>query len=367
MEKPHPLTQWAINKIKAEYKDDIALLIAVTGHATDGDSHGEVFDYFIPETERGYQLSRTFLLDGIGHDLYPRSWERMEKSITLDEMTIVLANGNILYANHEESADRFLAMQKQLTENLNNPEFVYRKALERMDAAMDLYRNLLFEEKSYRARSQAAYIHLYLSQAVAYLNHTYTDSAIFSEKQAYDSSCQSRMYHCPELVSVPDSFFTYCRRLLTAETPKEIRETIDTLLIVTRKFILGKKPGQNVHCREPENQAVKDGKPDYRGLADWYQELSLTFRRIRFFCKENMPEEAYEDACNLQSELIAIGEEFLIEEFNLLDSFSPGSLGYLSLRSQKIEQAIRKILADHQVCLAEYQSLDELEKGLAAR
>lgn len=124
MEKPHPLTQWAINKIKAEYKDDIALLIAVTGHATDGDSHGEVFDYFIPETERGYQLSRTFLLDGIGHDLYPRSWERMEKSITLDEMTIVLANGNILYANHEESADRFLAMQKQLTENLNNPEFV---------------------------------------------------------------------------------------------------------------------------------------------------------------------------------------------------------------------------------------------------
>ena len=42
----------------------------------------------------------------------------------------------------------------------------------------------------------------------------------------------------------------------------------------------------------------------------------------------------------LQSELIAIGEEFQIEEFNLLDSFSPGSLGYLSLRSQKIERPV---------------------------
>lgn len=285
----------------------------------------------------------------------------MEKSITLDEMTIVLANGKILYANCEESADRFLAMQQRLADNLNDPEFVYRKALERMDAAMNLYRNLLFEEKSYRARSQAAYIHLYLSQAVAYLNHTYTDSAIFSERQAYDGSCGSRMYHCPELISVPDSFFTCSRRLLTAVTPGEIREAIDTLLIVTRKFILCKKPDQNVRSREPESQAEHRPQIDYHGLADWYQELSLTFRRIRFFCKENMPEEAYEDACNLQSELIVIAEEFQIEEFNLLDSFFPDQLGHLSLRSQKIEQAIRQILADHQVRLSEYQSLEEMQ------
>ena len=46
------LTEWVIDKIKSEYKDDIAILAAVKGHAIDGDEHGEVFDYFVPATER---------------------------------------------------------------------------------------------------------------------------------------------------------------------------------------------------------------------------------------------------------------------------------------------------------------------------
>ena len=78
------LTQWVIDKIRNEYRDDISLLLSVKGHCTDGDGHGEVFDYFIPETERGCSLARTFIIDGVGHDLYPRSWERMEtRSIML--------------------------------------------------------------------------------------------------------------------------------------------------------------------------------------------------------------------------------------------------------------------------------------------
>ena len=52
----HPLTQWVINKIETEYKEDVALLIGIKGHATNNDDHGECFDYFIPATERGYEL-----------------------------------------------------------------------------------------------------------------------------------------------------------------------------------------------------------------------------------------------------------------------------------------------------------------------
>ena len=76
MKTIHPLTQWAIHKIETEYKEDIALLIGIKGHSTDGDCHGECFDFFVPATEHGYNLSQTFIIDGIGHDLYPRSWER---------------------------------------------------------------------------------------------------------------------------------------------------------------------------------------------------------------------------------------------------------------------------------------------------
>lgn len=349
------LTEWIINKIKTEYKNDISLLIAVTGHNIDNDGHGETFDYYIPETDRGDELAQTFIIDGIGHDLYPRSWERMEKSAELEEMVLVLSNARILYARSEEDAARFRSLQETLHTNLNNPLFVYRKALDRLDNAMELYRTLLFEEKSYRARAEAGRIHLYLSQAVAYMNHTFAESPLFSETQAYTGTPENRMYHCPDLRYVPESFFAYARLLPVTDVPESLREILHALIRTTRDFVLERKPA----TEEPYSEV------NYHGLADWYQELSLTWRRIRFFCRNHMVEEAYTDACRLQEELLVIAQEFQIEELNLLDSFHADSLADLDLRSRKLEQILRGIIREKGIEINEYTSLDEFFGGAA--
>lgn len=65
-------------------------MIGIKGHSTNGDGHGEYFDFFVPETERGNALSETFIIDGVGHDLYPRSLERLEDSVNLDDMALIL-------------------------------------------------------------------------------------------------------------------------------------------------------------------------------------------------------------------------------------------------------------------------------------
>ena len=57
MEAENRLTQWVKEKIEKEYREDIALLIGVTGHATNGDGHGECFDYYVPVNERGNELA----------------------------------------------------------------------------------------------------------------------------------------------------------------------------------------------------------------------------------------------------------------------------------------------------------------------
>lgn len=349
MNNTNLLTDWVIHKIRTQYQDDISLLLAVEGHATGHDGHGEVFDYYIPETEKGYELAQTFIIDGIGHDLYPRSWERMEKSAELEEMVLILANARVLYARSEADAEKFRALQQKLHTNLNDPLFVYRKALDSLDGAMDLYRTLLFEEKSYRARTEAARIHLYLSQAVAYMNHTFADSPIFSEKQAYTGTPETRMYHCPDLRYVPESFFAYARQLPDTSDPGKLRELIHALLRTTRNFVLERKPAETkTACAA-----------SYQGLADWYQELSLTWRRIRYFCQNGMVEEAYTDACNLQEELIVIAQEFQIEELNLLDSFHADSLADLNLRCRNVEQTIRRLLLENGIRINEYGSLDD--------
>ena len=107
MKNIHPLTKWVINKIENEYKDDVALLVGIKGHSTDGDCHSECFDFFVPATERANELAETFIIDGVGHDLYPRSWERIENSVNLNDMALLLDQATILYARSEEDENRF--------------------------------------------------------------------------------------------------------------------------------------------------------------------------------------------------------------------------------------------------------------------
>ncbi len=349
MNETYKLTNWVIQKIEKEYKEDVALLIGIRGHNISGDGHGVCFDYYVPATERGNELAETFIIDGIGHDLYPRSWERLENSVLLKDMPIAIDAAEILYARSDEDKKRFMNLKERLHENLNNPEFVYGKALEYMDQALEIYRTLIFEEKSYRVKSEAGYIHLNLSQAVAVLNHTYAESPLFSEAQALDTDPDSRIYHCPELKVVPKDFYRNGQALLKEQNPEKLKEIILLMLKNTREFILERKP-----CCEPQNLS----ETDYAALADWYQELSLTWRRLRLFCQNNLPELAYIDAGYLQNELLYIAQEFHVEEMNLLDSFDANHLSAFQACADSLEQKVLAILSDHQTAVKSYASVE---------
>jgi len=347
------LTDWVINKIKSEYKEDVALLLALHGHNTADDGHGLCFDYFVPANERGNELAETFIIDGVGHDLYPRSWERLEESVQMNDMPIILDGAEILYARSDEDRERFLNLKKRLQDNLHDPKFVYGKALEYMDKALEIYRILIFEDSLYRVRSEVGYIHYELTRAVAVMNHTYAEEPIFSTKQAYNDDPDSRMYHCPMMKQVPDGFFENASRLLTENDPEKIKEVIYSLLKATRKFILE---------REPEKEPKVMDEANYKNFSDWYREMSLTWRRIRYFCDNDMKEPAFCDAQYLQEELLYITQEYHVEEMNLLDSYDYNNLSGLKERANDLEKRILEILAGHSAPENSYGSIEEFLK-----
>ena len=347
------LTDWVINKIKKEYKGDVALLLAVHGHNTADDGHGVSFDYYVPATERGNELAETFIIDGVGHDLYPRSWEQLEESVSLNDMPIVIDGAEILYARSEEDKERFLDLKRRLQDNLGNPGFVYGKALEYMDNALEIYRTLIFEDRLYRVRSEAGYIHYELTKAVAVMNHSYAEEPIFSRNQAYDKDPDSRIYHCPEMKQVPEGFFENASRLMTEKDAETIKEVVCSLLKATRKFILE---------REPAKEQGKLNEANYKEFANWYRELSLTWRRIRYYCENEMAELAYCDALYLQEELLYVAQEYSIEEMNLLDVFDRDDLSKLKERANNLEKRILEILAGHNTSIVSYESIEEFLK-----
>ena len=347
------LTQWVINKIKTEYPDDIALLVAIDGASVNGDGHGEPFDYFVPATQRGRELSQTFIIGGVGNDLYPRSWERCERTANLEDWaTFCLGRGKILYSRSDEDVRRFEALRQKLLSNLSDPVFTYKKALERLDNAMDMYRTMMFDDRLYKVRGLAGYIHYFIAMGVAYLNNTYIGDSDWHQGMLPMYSRWS---------DLPPRFLEYYESILTAKTIGELRSISHLLIASSRQFVAGHKP-----------QSMSTAKSsDYQGLADWYQELRTTLNRIYYYCETGNCDAAFHDACSLQNELSIINEEFdffysyKVEEkfglndMDLLGAFDSQDLAPLSRRAAQIEEIIVSAIQSNNVKIRRYETLDD--------
>jgi hypothetical protein len=68
-----------IDKIKKDYRDDIALVVIMGSYVyKDTHSKSDLDLYFVPKTGGGRNLGMVFIIDGIGFDFWPISWERLE-------------------------------------------------------------------------------------------------------------------------------------------------------------------------------------------------------------------------------------------------------------------------------------------------
>lgn len=333
------LTQWAIEQIQKKYKDDVALLIGISGHALEDDCHGECFDYFVPANENGNKLGQTFIIDGVGHDLYPRSWQRIENMANFDDdFTYGLADAIILYYRSEEDLKRFRAMQDKLRANLADKGFMLKKALEKLDAAMDIYRTMMFEERLCKVRMAAGFIARYLSVAVAGMNGSY-----FRQRLDLET------VELAQMKEIPENFIPCFEGIVKAKSVDELRRYSHEIISTTRKFIAEHK----------QTRAPGDMKPDYEDLADWYEEGSLTWRRIYHHCDTHDYKRVFPDAINLQYELSIIQEEFGLKEMDLLGSFDVADLGTFKQRAAELERYIVSEIEGRGIVLNKYDTLEQ--------
>lgn len=335
------LRNWVIEKIKSDYPEDIDLLLAVHGHNVNKDDHGEVFDYFVPASERGCALAETFILDGIGHDLYPRSWERLQRTANLEEgQVFTLGNAEIVYARNDDARKKFEQICARLNANLHNSSFTHHIALKQLEMAMDIYKTLIFEDKLYQIRLGSGLIIYYLNNAAAYINETFLSQL--------DATSQLK-----SMSRLPENFLSYEESILHTADSNELKLLCYKLIQTFRNFVSG---FANTFSVETAKEKML---PDFHNLAAWYQELSLCWKRIYYFCEINDYIKAYEDAVYLQSELNIIRTEFHLKEMDLLSAFDFENLSELSVRAHEFEQYILETLQQNTIPLNTYQTIEE--------
>lgn len=325
------LVDWAIQKIETEYKDDVALLIGqVGGCKIPTDEQNMIFDFFIPATERGFQMANTFMIEEMGYDLFPISWERLEKIAHINEprMIFAFAKGEVIYARTEEDRKRFEAIKEQMYERLQDKVLMYGKALEQLETAQEIFQTMLFEEKFGKLRKAAGGVCCFLMSAIASLNGTYLENGYMNLTKDLSG-----------MALQPENFKNLFTQMLDAQTADEIRKLVYEMIKATRTLITQNHPSWRVDMEKKTE--------DLEELAFWYHEARYTFRRIEYYTGIGSVEDSYLLGCYLQIEFDAIQEDFGLKELDLMGAFDSKELSAFANKAREIEAYLLAVLKEH--------------------
>ena len=336
------LANWAVEKVEADYRNDVCLLLEHRTLKLKKDMDAQTFSFYIPATNRANGLARTFIVDGIGYDLFPMPWERIERMADVKEYnTTCLADAEILWAQSDEDRKRFESLQARLKANLQNPAYMIVRAKEWLDTVMEIYQDTLFEDKVYKVRENAGYICDLLSIAVAFVNGRY-----FAHGQT------NQINELLGMAKVPLRFVELYRAIIHEPLPDAQKRLCHEIIQNTKVFLNGQ-----------EKQPVSASVADFTELAAWYQELCYTWRRVYHWCNENDPINAYLWCCNLQSEVEAWGAKFGIADVDIFSAFDANNLAKLRKRAEAVEAKFRQAIAGSGIKLEEYNTVEDFLKA----
>lgn len=344
MKRNDMIVDWVVKKIQKEYKDDVSLLLTY-GSYENGTANplSDVDFYFIPKTKNAYKLCKTFIVEGVGFDLFPMSWERVEGLAELNEcLTPCLGNVKVLYCNSEEDKMRFQNLQNILKKNLNNKAFMLHKGYNQLEKAMNLYKTMLFEEDICELRTLSGYIVMTLSDAVAYANQTYFNRGL--KKQIEDLK---------NMESTPEDFVFLYESVINANSELEIKQCCHKIIKNTKNFL----------NRKTEKPKEEEKKANYESLAELYKEIVSTWNKIYICCDSGDSVLAYISGTCLQNELNEASMENGLDKFNLMDAYNSKHLEKFKERAVELQKKFVKIIEGNGVNIEKYDTVEEFIKN----
>lgn len=333
------IVKWAVNKIEAEYKDDVSLLLTY-GSYINGTANpmSDVDFYFIPKTDRAYELCKSFIVEGIGYDLFPMSWERVEGIAELKECIVpCLANVRILFSNSEEDMNRFELLQNKLKNNLNNRGFMLERANESLKMAMDVYRDMLFQEDICSSKTSAGYIAMLLSDSVAYVNQTY-----------YSRGLKKQIEDLNNMECIPKDFVLLYELITKASSLQVLKDHCYQMIKNTKDFLDAKDKKPN-----------KELGTNYKELAELYQEIISTWNKIKVSCESGNSILAFISGACLQRELNFIAVKYGLGEIDLMGFYNNEHLDKFNNRAEELQKKLVKLIEENGVNITEYNTTEE--------
>jgi predicted nucleotidyltransferase len=168
-----------VNKIENSYHADVSILTCYGSYITG--EYNELSDidfFFIPKTNKGFELSCQFIIRDIGYDLFPISWQRAEGIANLDEqLTSIIMDGKVLYYYSDQDLKRYENLKRVIIENLLNREFTAERIGKLLSEIKGIYFDIDQKEDGVRLTDVYRILEKYLF-AIALINGAYLSKGI---------------------------------------------------------------------------------------------------------------------------------------------------------------------------------------------
>lgn len=335
-----------IEKISKDFPDDISLL-AIMGSYARGTyhDHSDLDLYFVPKTARGSALGFTFILQGIGYDFWPITFERLESiSCHKEPLASILLDAKVCYYHSDEDLIRFKALQKQAGEKAQKEVLIPRLSTLIHQLEARGYRLLLKEDiNSFRL--------LAMEQVREILNALCLLYGI-----APTGNYKKNKEHLRDFPGIPDDFFIQLDGLFEATTLENLKSRITyttekTLEVMNTAWRTYQKPSKQA-------KEVMDG---------FFEELVNHYHKIRYSVEQKDSQECLIAATGLENELhdflsIVSGELPAIP--SMLAEYDPNHLEKMIEAARVHEAALLSYLNKEQVPLKIFTSLESFRTYL---
>ena len=221
-------------RIEKDYANDISIFAYYGSYAQGtNDAYSDLDFFFIPKTERGKELTLSFLVEGASFDLFPISWERIARIVGLAQpLTAVLTKSKVLYAASDEDLNRYEAFVGKLDQMYDpvNAEFMLSKSDAYVkEAIVNLY-NMDYETKdlsSMKIESQKFLLNILHAVSLANSKYFVKSLGAFA-KEAF------------QFKHLPLDFQEQVMALIESTQMGDIKDLCKAILVNTKDFVHGR-------------------------------------------------------------------------------------------------------------------------------
>jgi hypothetical protein len=332
-----------LDLVRNEYANDIAL-VHVHGSTIYGNAHhlSDLDIFFVSKTERGHKLASTFILKGIGCDLWDIGWKRLENIAEHNENHVgLLLEGEIPYYNTEEDLLRFKQLGERAKELYADKDFSIRHCEALMSKMYEIYYKVHKSKDIIEIRYEVIAFLYQLSFILSELN------GIFIKK--------GRRYLKEELLAmpiIPKSLETVYDTLFTNNDIKIIKDNLIILIEELDEIISTKKKEWIKHNSFSE---------EFNG---WYEEMVQHYNKIH---RANEVGDIYtplfasvEYCYELDNMLYNTGTDVNLPD--MVEAYDSNKINKISAVAEKHQKAFERLLDEKRVKVKKFNSIDEVKR-----